>query len=149
VVTVSEDGATGGQFWTRIYGRQSGFPQVIRTSKRFTGPTGPEEYLGCGCGIALTISADTETLRFHSDRYFVTLGGFRLRVPRWLSPGALTISHIERGDGWFAFVLSLCHPLMGEVIHQTGLFHERPSTAPIDAARIARPPPDPLHRHRS
>jgi hypothetical protein len=125
VVTVTEDGATGGQFWTRMYGRTRGFPQVIHSSKRFAGPTGLEEYLGCGFGIALTVSADARALHFHSDHYFVLLGAVRLRVPRWLGPGALTISHIERGGGWFAFVLALHHPLFGEIIHQTGLFRER------------------------
>src|SRR5688500_4908429 len=31
VVSVSEDGEAGGQFWTRIYGRRCGFPQVIHS----------------------------------------------------------------------------------------------------------------------
>lgn len=125
VVTVIGDGATGGQFWTRMYGRARGFPQVIHSSKRFAGPTGLEEYLGCGFGIALTVSADAQALHFYSDHYFVAFGGVRLRLPRWLGPGALTISHIDRGDGWFSFVLTLRHPRLGEVIRQTGLFRER------------------------
>jgi hypothetical protein len=125
VVTIIEDGATGGQFWTRMYGRTRGFPQVIHSSKRFARPTGLEEYLGCGFGIALTVSADLQALHFHSDHYFVALGPVRLRLPRWLEPGALTISRIERADGWFAFVLALRHPLFGEVIRQVGLFRER------------------------
>jgi hypothetical protein len=125
VVTVTEDGATGGQFWTRIYGRSRGFPQVIHSSKRFVGPTGLEEYLGYGFGIALRVSADAHALHFHSDHYFLALGGMRLRLPEWLAPGALTISHVDCGDGCFAFVLALRHPLLGEIIHQTGLFRER------------------------
>lgn len=124
VVTVTEDGATGAQFWTRMYGRVRGFPQVIHSSKRFAGPTGLEEYLGRGFGIALAVSADEHALHFRSDHYFVALGAVRLRLPRWLGPGALTISHIECGNGWFAFVLALRHPLFGEVIHQVGLFRE-------------------------
>lgn len=125
VVTVIEDRATGGQFWTRMYGRGGGFPQIIHSRKSFAGPTGFEEYLGCGFGIALTASADEHALHFHSDHYFVVVGTVRLRLPRWLAPGALTISHIERGGGWFAFVLALRHPWFGEIIRQNGLFRER------------------------
>jgi hypothetical protein len=125
VVTVTEDGSVGGQVWTRMYGRVRGFPQVIHSSKRFAGPTGLEEYLGCGFGLSLIVTADELGLHFRSDHYFIALGGVRLRLPKWLGPGALTISHIERRDGWFAFVLSLRHPAFGEVIRQTGLFRER------------------------
>lgn len=123
VVTVTEDARSGGQFWTRIYGRADGFPQVIHSSKRFAGPTGLEEYLGCGFGIALTVSADDQALHFHGQHYFLALGPVRLRLPPWL--GALTISHVDRGDGGFAFVLALRHPLLGDIINQTGLFRER------------------------
>jgi hypothetical protein len=124
VVTVTEDAASGGQFWTRLYSQARGFPQVIHSVKRFRGPTGLEEYLGRGFGIALTIAADARALHFHAVHYFLALGPIRLRLPRWLAPGALTISHVAHEDGWFAFVLSLRHPLFGTLIQQTGLFHE-------------------------
>lgn len=52
------------------------------------------------------------------------LGPSDCSLPRWLEPGALTISHIERDDGWFAFILTLRHPLFGEIIRQTGLLRE-------------------------
>jgi hypothetical protein len=133
VVTVTEDAATGGQFWTRMYGRSRGFPQVIHSSKRFAGRTGLEEYLGCGFGIALRVSADAAALHFHSDHYFLAMGPIRLRIPRLLAPGALTISHVDRPDGWFAFRLSLRHRLFGEIIHQTGLFREHAAPGLKDA----------------
>jgi len=125
VVTVTEDAVGGGQFWTRMYGRRRGFPQVIHSSKRFAGPTGLEEYLGGGFGIALIASADETAIHFRSDHYFLAIGVIRLRLPRWLAPGALTISHIDRSDGSFAFVLSLRHPLLGEIIRQAGLFRDQ------------------------
>ena len=126
VVTVTEDAAGAGQFWTRLYGQHSGFPQVIHSSKRFAGPTGLEEYLGAGFGIALTVSADEQALHFHSDHYFVRAGRLRVRLPRFLSPGRLTISHVDFGPDWFAFVLVLEHPLLGEILSQTAIFRERP-----------------------
>lgn len=129
VVALTEDARTGGQVWTRVYGRRRGFPQVIHSSKRFAGPTGLEEYLGCGFGIALTVRAESAGLHFLSDHYFLALGRWRLRLPRWLSPAALTVSHLHRDDGRFAFVLSLRHPLGGEILRQTGLFHERRNAA--------------------
>lgn len=132
VVTVTEDGAAEGQFWTRMYNRAHGFPQVIHSSKRFAGPTGLEEYLGGGFGIALAVSADETALHFHSRHYFLGLGPVRMRLPAWLEPGALTISHIDQGDGGFAFVLDLRHPLLGGMLRQVGLFRERPAPLPDD-----------------
>lgn len=123
-VTVTEDGPSAGQYWTRIYGRHRNFPQVIHSSKRFQGPTGLEEYVGRGLGMALTVHVADQGLHFRSDHYFLQLPGLRLRLrlPRWLSPGTVTVSHIDRGAGRFAFVLELSHPLLGELIHQTALF---------------------------
>lgn len=125
IVSVTEDSAAGGQFWTRIYGRRRGFPQVIHSSKRFAGPTGLEEYVGKGIGIALRAQVADGALHFLSDHYFVAAGGRKWRLPRWLGPGALTVSHIDRGDGSFAFRLSLNHRLLGEMIGQTAIFRQQ------------------------
>jgi len=126
IVTVTEEeSGERGQIWTRLYGRTHGLPQIIHSRKRFTGPTGLEEYLGCGVGIALSVAADDEALHFISDHYFLSAGSLRLRLPGWLSPGALTISHVDHGDGTFDFILVLHHRLFGEVIHQIGQFQER------------------------
>jgi Domain of unknown function (DUF4166) len=124
VVTVTEDEARGGQFWTRQYGHHRGFPQVIQSSKRFAGPTGLEEYIGGGIGVALRAQVRDSALMFISDHYFLNLGRWRLRLPRWLSPGRLTVGHTDCGDGWFAFTLSLDHPRIGNLIAQTALFSD-------------------------
>jgi hypothetical protein len=126
-VSVTEDTGSGGQFWTRIYGRRRGFPQVIHSSKRFAGPTGLEEYVGKGIGIALRLEVEGEALHFLSDHYFLKLGRARVRLPGWLSPGRMRVSHIDCGRGWFAFVLALDHPWLGELVRQTVMFEERPS----------------------
>jgi hypothetical protein len=124
VVTVTEDEAGNGQFWTRQYGRHHGFPQVIHSAKRFAGPTGLEEYVGGGVGVALRLQVAGEALHFVSDHYFWQAGPIRLRLPRWLSPGTLTVSHTDCDGGWFAFGLRLDHPWFGTMIEQTALFRD-------------------------
>ena len=127
VVTVTEDVATGGQIWTRLYARRSGFPQIIHSSKRFAGSTGIEEYLGCGVGIALRIAVRDRALVFRSDSYFLHIFGRRLRLPAWLAPGTMTVSHAERSDGRFSFTLEVSHPRFGLLIRQSAMFREASS----------------------
>jgi Domain of unknown function (DUF4166) len=122
VVTVTEDMETQGQHWTRLYVRQSGFPQVIHSSKRFAGSTGLEEYVGAGVGMALRVEVEAGALVFRSAGYFVQVLGKRLRLPAWLTPGALTVTHCELGEGRFVFTLSLVHPRFGELIAQSAVF---------------------------
>lgn len=121
---VSVTGDTEGreQYWTRQYSRRHGFPQVIRSAKRFAGPTGLEEYLGFGLGIALRLRVAGGALLFESDHYFVRLAGATLRIPRWIAPGALTVGHVDLGEGRFAFTLDLVHPQFGELVHQVAIF---------------------------
>jgi Domain of unknown function (DUF4166) len=128
-VSVTEDAASGGQIWTRIYGRRRGFPQVISSCKSFAGPTGLEERIGGGFGIALTVAAEDGALHFLSDHYFWMAGRLRLRIPRWLAPGALRVSHVDCNHGLFAFVMELRHPWLGELIRQTAMFRDVPAKA--------------------
>ena len=74
--------------------------------------------------MALTVYADDYAIHFRSDHYFLQLLGRRLRLPKWLSPGTVTVNHIDFGAGQFAFVLNLHHPRLGELIHQRGIFHD-------------------------
>ena len=129
VVTVTEHVPSGGQVWTRVYARRGGFPQVIHSAKMFAGPTGLEEYIGLGIGIALTVQGSEQGIAFFSDHCFLKLGRWRLRLPRWLTPGALRIDHLDRGRGQFLFVLDLRHRWFGELIHQEGLFADQPDIA--------------------
>ena len=121
-VAVTEDETTGGQFWTRIYGRHKGFPQVIHSSKRFSGPTGLEEYLGYGMSMALTVDVGDEALHFRSAGFFIELFGLRFALPPRLNPFTLTVSHFDRGHGRFAFQLDVRHSRFGELIHQKTIF---------------------------
>lgn len=135
-VSVTEDGASGGQVWTRMYARKRGFPQVIHSAKRFAGPTGLEEYLGHGFGIALSVSAIDGGIRFSSDHYFFEIFGKRLRLPRLIAPGKLTIDHKDQGargekgnSGAFTFTLALKHAILGEVMHQHCRFYDQVQNA--------------------
>jgi hypothetical protein len=122
IVTVTEDAASGGQIWTRICARGNGFPQVIHSAKRFAGPTGLEEYIGFGISMSLRLSVEHEGLFFRSAGYFLALGSFRLPLPEWLTPGALTVGHTDLGGGTFRFTLEVDHPRFGPLIRQSAVF---------------------------
>jgi hypothetical protein len=124
VVTVSEDRATGGYTWTRLYGDRTGSLQVVRSSKRFAGPTGLEEHVGCGVGMTLTVDAREGALIFRSQDYFIDLLGIRFILPKWLSPGALLVTHAELPDGRFSFALQIIHPRFGLLLRQLAMFRE-------------------------
>ena len=124
VVTVTEDMKSGGQIWTRLYARRGGFPQVIQSSKQFTGPTGLEEHVGRGVGMALTTHRVESALRFRSAHYFFRAGSLRFVMPRWITPGALTVTHLENGDGRFVFTLEIVHPLFGLIVAQRAIFRD-------------------------
>ena len=124
VVTVTEDLASGGQVWTRLYVRRRGFPQVIQSSKRFTGPTGLEEHVGCGVGMTLTMRVEDRALVFRSHQYFVDFGRWRLTLPRWATPGTLTVRHIEAEGERFVFVMEIIHPWLGMLVRQSAIFQE-------------------------
>ncbi|KAB1072344.1 DUF4166 domain-containing protein [Methylobacterium planeticum] len=128
IVAVTEDPDCGGQIWTRLYARASGFPQVIHSAKRFAGPTGLEEHVGAGVGMTLTVSVADGALTFRSGRYFVERFGRRLHLPGWLTPGALTVTHAEAGtgepSGAFRFTLDIRHPWLGRLIRQEAIFRD-------------------------
>ena len=125
MVTVTEDMASGGQIWTRLYARRKGFPQVIHSSKRFAGPTGLEEYVGRGVGMTLTMRMPATARWCSAARsYFLQLFGRRCLLPAWLSPGTLYVTHAEVADGKFSFTLQIFHPRLGLLMRQTAVFRE-------------------------
>jgi Domain of unknown function (DUF4166) len=127
IVTVTEDEASGGQIWTRICARRGGFPQVIHSSKRFTGPTGLEEYIGFGVSMALHVSVENEVLVFRSAGYCLQLGPLRVPLPVWLTPGDLTVTHSDLGGGTFRFALEIVHRRFGKLLRQSAVFREAAS----------------------
>lgn len=124
IVTVTEDGATGGQTWTRICARKRGFPQVIHSANRFAGPTGLEEYVGFGVSMALRVAVEDQTLTFRSAGYGLQIGRLWIPLPPWLTPGRLTVTHRDLGAGIFRFTLDVIHPRYGALLHQSAVFRE-------------------------
>jgi hypothetical protein len=124
VVSVTEDASVGGQVWTRVYGRRHAFPQVVHSRKLFRGPTGLEEHVRCGLGMTLKVAAEERALVFRSGRYFVGVGRWRVTLPAWATPGALTVRHIQESDDRFTFSLEVVHPRLGLLIRQVAAFRD-------------------------
>jgi Domain of unknown function (DUF4166) len=123
-VSVVEDAGVGGQVWTRVYPQPGRFPQVVHSAKRFRGPTGLEEYIGCGIGMELTVAVETGRLVFRSRRYFLEWGRTRLVLPGWLGPGAMEIVHAQDDAAEFSFTLTVHHPWLGELVRQQALYQD-------------------------
>lgn len=124
VVVVTEDANDQTQMWTRLYHETGLLPQVVRSMKRFAGPTGLEECVGGGIGMALAVSVEHRALVFRSTGYFWRVGRIRLAIPDWLTPGRIEVSHREERAGRFSFTLAVTHPWFGETIHQVGFFRD-------------------------
>lgn len=129
IVSVTEDGATGGQIWTRLYANKSGFPQIVQSAKRFSGPTGLEEYLGFGISMRLRARVDGDCLAFESAGYAFKCLSIVLPLPRCVVPLDLIVRHKDLAEGKFVFTLDLTHPWIGELIHQEGVYSEDTSNA--------------------
>jgi hypothetical protein len=123
IVVVTADSADS-QCWTRIYHEPGHLPQVVRSMKRFSGPTGLEERVGGGIGMALTVSVEAGALVFRSAGYHWCCGNLRLPIPAWLTPGCMEIRHREESAGRFSFTLSVAHPWWGQIIHQIAYFQD-------------------------
>lgn len=123
-VVVAEQEVLGGQIWSRCYTRPGRFPQVIHSVKRFSGPTGLEEYLGLGLVMRLTLHEEDGRLVFRSAGYALRIAGRAIALPAWATPGRCTVTHRVETDDRFSFTLTLDHDLFGRLVHQVAFFEE-------------------------
>jgi Domain of unknown function (DUF4166) len=123
-VIVTQDVSSATQCWTRLYREDGRRPQVICSIKRFAGPTGLEECVGGGIGMALALSVEHRALVFRSTEYFWRCGCLRLRIPDWLTPGGIAVIHREERAGRFSFTLVVTHAWFGEILRQVAFFRD-------------------------
>ena len=117
---------SGSSSWTRVYRRNGGRAQAIRSVKRFAGPTGLEEFLGAGLCMALRARAKNASLVFEIAGYSLALGNLRIPLPSWLTPGRLVVRSTELAAPCFKFNLTLSHPRFGVVLRQEAVFEDAP-----------------------
>jgi Domain of unknown function (DUF4166) len=124
IVIVTADTVGDAQLWTRIYHEPGRLPQIIRSIKSFTGPTGLEERVGAGLAMSLVVSEEQRALVFRSAGYRWQCGRLSVRIPALLTPGDIVVHHREEREGRFSFTLSVVHPWFGRMLHQVAFFRD-------------------------
>lgn len=112
-----------GVAWNREYRWADGTRHLVRSTKVVTGDGMLIEKLPARLCMPLDTFEEGGVLHFVSRGYYFDLGlGFRLWLPKLLSPGVTHVEHIDLGHGWFRFTMTVTHPWLGEVFFQTGRF---------------------------
>jgi len=122
-VTLTPDAELGGTIWHRRY-TFAERTETAATTKRRGRDGSPVESFSGYFGMTLDIREVAGELHFITDRYFVEWRSLRVCLPRFLSPGRLTVTHADEEDGWFRFTMTVKHPLFGVLLHQDGLFYD-------------------------
>lgn len=113
--------------WRREYLWQGHRPSIVLSTKVIDSGGKLVEELPMGLCMSLRVFEASAVLHFVSQHYYFEfsvpqLGRIRVQLPQWLSPGTVHVEHIDLGDGWFRFTMSVAHPVFGELFHQTGCF---------------------------
>ncbi len=112
----------GGVVWDRAYQTCDGGWQHVRSVKRQTGTT----LFECAGPVwmRLRLTERAGALCFISTGFLVALGPVRFRLPDWLTPGHLVVTHTDHGGGDFSFTLICDHPVFGRVFDQSVILHD-------------------------
>jgi hypothetical protein len=121
-VRVFGDGR-GGIVWERRLAL-AGRDRLVRSTKLADAQGRLVERTDGGLSMALDVFEDGGALVFQSTRYFFALAGWRIPVPRLLTPGTCRVEHHDLGAGRFRFVLSMNHPWWGITFRQSGVFND-------------------------
>lgn len=121
-VVLRSDHKSGGIVWDRVYAFSGRAAVHCASIKRVSGRDGLLECVGGGVGMWLALTEWQGELHFRSTGYFWECGGLRLRVPSWLTPGALHVVHADLGAGRFRFRIAVRHRFLGETFFQDGIF---------------------------
>jgi hypothetical protein len=116
--------ARGGLVWARTYRFDGHAPILVSSTKLMTADGDLLEVVRGGLGMALDVTVEDGALHFRSRGYFVSLGGWRLRIPDLLTPGRAHVVHRDEGARTFRFTLAFQHPWLGRTLFQDGLFHD-------------------------
>jgi hypothetical protein len=112
-----------GVAWHREYRWADGTSTVVRSTKVMGGDGQLIERLPARLCMPLHAYEDGGVLHFVSRGYYFDLGfGLKLRLPRFFSPGATHVEHIDLGHGWFRFTMTVTHPMFGILFFQSGRF---------------------------
>lgn len=122
-VKVYDDGH-GGVVWKRVYAFPHRRPITVASTKKADVRAGLVECVGAGFGMTLDVYEQDAALHFKSRAYFWQIGGWRIPLPRLLTPGVTHVVHSDVGHGWFRFAMRIVHPVLGETFFQDGVFHE-------------------------
>ena len=117
--------AHGGTVWERAY-RFPGRPtRTVRSAKRLDRDGSLLVCLGFGMHMQRPVQEVDGELQFLSTGYFWKVLGLRVPLPRRWFPGETRVVHQDHGGGRFRFLLTIHHPLFGELVHQDGMFSEQ------------------------
>ena len=117
----------GGLVWERRYDFTNAGRQVARTVKRCDGRGHLLECFGDHAGMTLHVFEEGAALHFVSEDFFLLFGEWKLKLPRFVSPGELHVAQHDEGNGLFRFTMEVNHPVLGCVAEQDGLFREKES----------------------
>jgi Domain of unknown function (DUF4166) len=113
---------SGGMVWERHYQFSSDRHCVVSSTKQLDDQGGFVEALPVGLRMPLNVFEQDGVLHFVSRGYFFDWFGMRIPIADGLPPGETHVEHIDEGDGWFRFTMTVTHPWFGEVYFQTGRF---------------------------